>query len=134
MWGWCNGAPGIALGRIGTLDVFDNKTVRAQIETSVNATASHPHLRSDHLCCGNASLGEVLLSAGENYQYPSWKQAALKLTSTTISRHTSEGVFTPHSVFNELFNPSLFQGSSGFGYHLLRLLEPVDLPNILLLE
>ena len=134
MWGWCNGAPGIALSRIGTLDVYDNQSVRNQIETSLDAASALPHLRSDHLCCGNASIGEVLLSAGDLYQRPSWQEAAHRFTSHSVSRHTSEKGFTPHSVFNEFFNPSLFQGSSGFGYHLLRFLEPAELPNILLLE
>ncbi|SVD74191.1 uncharacterized protein METZ01_LOCUS427045, partial [marine metagenome] len=89
MWGWCNGAPGIALSRIGTLDVFDNQSVRDQIETSLDYTSAQPHLRSDHLCCGNASISEVLLSAGDLYRQPSWKEAAHKFTSRSVSRHSS---------------------------------------------
>jgi type 2 lantibiotic biosynthesis protein LanM len=134
MWGWCNGAPGIALSRIGTLDVYDNRSVRNQIEMSLDSTSAVDHLRSDHLCCGNASISEVLLSAGALHQRHDWQEAALGFTAHSVARHTKDGRFIPHSVFNDLFNPSLFQGSSGFGYHLLRLLEPVDLPNILLHE
>ena len=132
--GWCNGPLGIALSRIATLDVFDNELVRAQIETPLNMTANSSHLEGDHLCCGSTSAGEVLLSAAARYQYPAWKKIAMQLVSETVSRGTKNNDFKPESRFDELYNPTLFQGSSGFGYHCLRLVDSGDLPDILLLE
>jgi type 2 lantibiotic biosynthesis protein LanM len=132
--GWCNGPAGVALSRIATLDVFDTKAVRTQIETFLNMTANAPYLDDDHLCCGSISAGEVLLSAAARYQSPAWNKMARRLVSETVSRRTKNHKFKPESRFNELYNPTLFQGSSGFGYHCLRLVDSADLPDVLLLE
>ena len=103
----------------------------AQIEDSLNNIMTRSKLFSDHLCCGNASLGEVLLTAGQRYQNPVWEKAALRLTSEIVFRRSFKSVFKPRFAF-DFFNPSLFQGTSGFGYHLLRLAEPKNVPSILL--
>ena len=86
-------------------------------------TANAPHLDDDHLCCGSISAGEVLLSAAVRYQSPAWNKMARRLVSETVSRRTKNYKFKPESRFNELYNPTLFQGSSGFGYHCLRLVD-----------
>ena len=132
--GWCNGPAGVALGRIATLDIFDKESVRSQIETFVEMTANASHAESDHLCCGSISAGEVLLSAAARYQYPAWNKMARQRFLKTVSRQTKNNNFKPESRFNELYNPTLFQGSSGFGYHCLRLVDATHLPDVLLLE
>ncbi len=132
--GWCNGALGIALSRIGTLDVLNNESVRTYIEASLSAAMMQAIPETDHLCCGAASVGEALLSAGQKYHCSMWKSAAPRFATLSMLRHREQDKFVPRSNRSELFNPTLFQGSSGFGYHCLRLFESVNLPNILLLE
>ena len=133
IWAWCNGAPGIALSRSATLNVLDNATIRSQINDSLNATIACSHLRADHLCCGSSSRGEILLSAGEYCKNSQWEASAREIISQAVHRHTSDGAYVPVFLF-DFFSPTLFQGTAGLGYHLLRLADVEKLPNILLLE
>ena len=57
---WCNGAPGIALGRAclwGT-DLWDKK-IEEEIENALLTTAS-TRIISDHLCCGTLGLVSIM--------------------------------------------------------------------------
>lgn len=129
---WCHGAPGIGLGRTGALDVMDIPDVRRDIDAAARSTRHIGLLRRDHLCCGNAGLMDTLCTAGERLHQPDWAREALQLAARTMARAQSNGEFAV-AFKNGFFNPSLFQGTAGVGYQMLRLANPKEIPSVLLL-
>jgi type 2 lantibiotic biosynthesis protein LanM len=130
---WCHGAPGIGLGRIAALDMMDTRDVQRDIEAALASTGSADLLPRDHLCCGNAGLMDTLCAAGERFPQGGWSRKARQLAARTMARGDKRGGF--HIAFhNGFFNPSLFQGTAGVGYQLLRLAEPTKIPSVLLLN
>jgi type 2 lantibiotic biosynthesis protein LanM len=130
---WCHGAPGIGLGRIAALDIMDTSEVRRDIEAALASTSTADLLPRDHLCCGNAGLMDTLCTAGERLPQGEWSGQALQLAARTIARVGKRGSFSI-AFQNGFFNPSLFQGTAGVGYQLLRLADPAKIPSVLLLN
>jgi type 2 lantibiotic biosynthesis protein LanM len=129
---WCHGAPGIGLGRLGTLDILDSPAIRRDIAAALTATASVGLLPRDHLCCGNAGLMETLCLAGARLAHGDWSAKARQLAARMVARRHARGSFSI-AFHNGFFNPSLFQGAAGVGYQMLRLAEPATVPSVLLL-
>lgn len=130
---WCHGAPGIGLSRIAALDMMDTEVVRRDIEAALVSTAGVNLLPRDHLCCGNAGLMDTLCTAGERFPHQDWARKARQLAARTLMRSESRGGFNI-AFHNGFFNPSLFQGTAGIGYQLLRLADPARVPSVLLLN
>lgn len=130
---WCHGAPGIGLGRIAALDIMDTREVQRDIQAALRSTSSADLLPRDHLCCGNAGLMDTLCAAGERLPQGEWSRKALQLAARTIARSNKRGSFNI-AFHNGFFNPSLFQGTAGVGYQLLRLADPAKIPSVLLLN
>jgi type 2 lantibiotic biosynthesis protein LanM len=130
---WCHGAPGIGLGRIAALDMMDTREVRRDIQAALTSTSSANLLPRDHLCCGNAGLMDTLCAAGQRFPQDQWSRKALQLAARTIARSHKRGNFNI-AFHNGFFNPSLFQGTAGVGYQLLRLADPAKIPSVLLLN
>jgi lantibiotic modifying enzyme len=57
----------------------------------------------------------------------------LQLAARTVARRNKLGSFRI-AFHNGFYNPSLFQGTAGLGYQLLRLAEPTRIPSVLLLN
>jgi len=129
---WCHGAPGIGLGRIGALDIMDTPDIRNDIQAALQSTGTVDLLPRDHLCCGNAGLMDTLCTAGERLSERRWTRKALQLATRTMARANGRGFSVAFA--NGFFNPSLFQGTAGVGYQMLRLANPNEIPSVLLLE
>jgi len=130
---WCHGAPGIGLGRIAALDVMDTSEVRRDIEAALASTSQADLLPRDHLCCGNTGLMDTLCTAGERFSEGGWSRKARQLAAKAVARGNRRGSFSI-AFENGFFNPSLFQGTAGVGYQLLRLADPAKIPSVLLLN
>lgn len=129
---WCHGAPGIALGRLGALDVHD---ARAELGPLLQGTRSIPDTTLDHLCCGNLGRADILLHAHQALGDDQPLNDALALAGRTVDRAEEAGGFAlvrPGEAPG--LRPSLFHGISGVGLALLRLAAPGSLPCILRLE
>lgn len=139
---WCHGAAGIGLGRIGSMEILPTDVLEQDLQVALKTTEQQGIKAIDHLCCGNLGIAEVLLVGAQRYadklpfteQPNPWRQAALQIASTVVSRAHHRGTYQlfanlPHSVFN----PGFFQGTAGIGYQLLRLANE-QLPSILLWE
>ncbi len=85
------------------------------------------------ICNGLAGLGEVLLAAGLVIGDRSYVDRARDLAQTLIDRYSEQGNW-PTGFPGGGPNPSLFLGTAGIGYWLLRLEEPERVPCWLLLE
>lgn len=130
---WCHGAPGIGLGRLAALDVMDTGGVRRDIDAALASTSRADMLPRDHLCCGNTGLMDTLCTAGERLSVDGWSRKARQLAAKTVARCNRRGSFSI-AFENGFFNPSLFQGTAGVGYQLLRLADPAKIPSVLLLN
>ncbi len=131
---WCHGAPGIALGRLGALDVYDDREVQDEIESALATTTALPLTPIDHVCCGNVGRAEVLLYAGQRLGAPRHLDAALDLAGEVLRRAQGENRFgwLPEGEVYQ-FDPAFFNGAAGVGYSFLRIAEPDVLPCALLL-
>ena len=132
MTAWCQGAPGIALGRIGGLSVLDTEEIRRDIEIALDTTIKCPLLERDHLCCGNLGIGEILFTSGLKLDRSDLKEKGLFKASQAVCRAKQRGSF--NCGIGGHFDPGFFQGISGAGYELLRMTEPDKIPSVLLLE
>jgi type 2 lantibiotic biosynthesis protein LanM len=132
---WCHGAPGIGLARLGSLPILDTAEIRQEIAVAINTTEQFGLHNIDHLCCGNFGRMEVLLVGASKLSRPDLWNTVQKQAAQVVARAKQVGSF---SLFSELsgdiYNPGLFQGTSGIGYELLRLAYPESLPSVLLWE
>jgi type 2 lantibiotic biosynthesis protein LanM len=133
--GWCHGAPGIALGRVGMPALAGGPEMRQETRSALQTTASCREAARDFLCCGEMGKAEVLLRACEALGDESLRAGAERIASGSISGSRSRGGryrwFAPEDL---RFAPSFFRGAAGVGYSMLRLASPGLLPCVLALE
>jgi len=132
MTAWCQGAPGIALGRTGGLSVLDTEEIRQDIRLALETTVRCPFLGRDHLCCGNMGIGEILFTSGLKLDRPDLKEKGLLRASQAVYLAKQRGGF--YCGIGGQFELGFFQGISGDGYELLRMIEPEIIPTVLLLD
>lgn len=134
MTAWCQGAPGIALGRLGLLGTFGDPELTRKVFEGLETTRDAPESGLDHLCCGNFGRCEILLQASLVLDAPLLRQAAEEIAARTIARAQSHGSYRWSQPAAISFTPALFTGAAGIGYTLLRLAAPEQFPCVLVLE
>lgn len=132
---WCHGAPGIGLGRLGGVSIYQTEQILTDIEIALRTTHKTGLQGTDNLCCGNLGRTEVFLVAGQKLNSPQWYQTARELAAIVVQRATQTGKYQFFGgIPDSVFTPCFFQGSAGIGYQLLRLAYPEALPSVLLWE
>ncbi len=137
MKAWCHGAPGIALARAGLLARSPDASLSRELERAMSAAVSTGFLSTDHLCCGNAGLAEILLAAGDAADRDDWRLAAGRRMAALLHSAVSRGSFRLENEKSDSAQPDdagFFRGLSGIGYALLRSAAPESLPCVLLFE
>ncbi|MGN0595923.1 MAG: type 2 lanthipeptide synthetase LanM [Ruminiclostridium sp.] len=128
MHGYCSGAPGIGLALLGCNNQKDNiPYYNENMERAINACLNRKMLMKDHICCGNGSAAEFLISAGN-----ALGRAELPLAAGEILggiKRNGYRYFPPE--YTAAFRPSLFHGAAGTGAVMLRFAYS-DLPSPLL--
>jgi lantibiotic modifying enzyme len=138
--GWCHGAPGIGLARLGCLGVLDDPGFRADAERALLATNSQAAYPIDTICCGEFGFTDLFLVAADRLRDPSWREVARRRASAVIgSAETREkpgsaGYLLSGGLSNGTLSLGFFLGLAGIGYQLLRLAAPQQLPSVLLWE
>jgi type 2 lantibiotic biosynthesis protein LanM len=131
---WCNGAPGIALGRIGGLEGYDDPRVRQEAERALELTRTLRLDEDDHVCCGNMGRVEVLLFAYRKLGDPGLLEAAERLAESIVHRAEERQSFGLMPSSAGIFDPRFFLGLTGIGYTLLHLADPAGLPSVIALD
>jgi type 2 lantibiotic biosynthesis protein LanM len=131
--GWCHGAAGIGLARLGCLDLIDDAGFAGEIEAALATTSNARPWPFDHLCCGNMGRTEFLLTAGLRLGRRELTQLARDRAEAVLARSEARGGFIWPSG-DDSANPGLFRGIAGIGYELLRLAESAAVPSVLLWE
>lgn len=115
--------------------IFPN-IVKKDIENSTKKIINTQEHYLDTVCCGNGGridfmleLQKIGLSSTKTDEYLKF------IISKMISRYRNNGDFRYFSKFStKELNVGFFQGISGIGYELIRLLNPNDFPSILLFK
>ncbi len=137
---WCEGAPGVALGILGSRSAIDSHALRHDLEQALNITRNLLERPVDNLCCGNFGRIEIMNVAGSVLGRLQLTEHARQLAAEILDRAESSGFRFPmphhpaDSPENSGDNLSLFLGLAGVGYTLLRLNYPDLFPSVLLLE
>ncbi|MDQ4126632.1 MAG: type 2 lanthipeptide synthetase LanM family protein, partial [Actinomycetota bacterium] len=132
---WCYGAPGIGLARLGSSKILDTEQVREDVELALRATMGFGPQGVDRLCCGNLGRTELLLAAGERLCRPELSEVSRERAWRVVTRaERTEGFVLDALLPAQVDDPSLFRGTSGVGYELLRLARPDLLPSVLMWE
>ncbi|MDQ2963152.1 MAG: type 2 lanthipeptide synthetase LanM family protein [Pseudomonadota bacterium] len=135
MVAWCNGAAGIGLGRLGGLPALDTSGIRSDIINALETTRATPPSDEDHVCCGNLGRLELLIEASRRLGRPELFDEARRHASAVVRRAERNGRFGLLAQVPGVTDSfSLFQGTAGIGYQLLRLADPDRLPCMLLWE
>jgi lantibiotic modifying enzyme len=131
---WCNGAPGIALGRLGML-ALGGELLRQDLRVALDTTSACSTLPIDALCCGNMGRSEILLQAHEALGDGRLLAAAEATASRAVLRSRErDGRYSWLGNGDERFFSTFFTGAAGVGYSLLRLARTSLLPCVLALE
>lgn len=133
---WCHGAPGVALARLGCLDLVKDPIVREDLEIALDTTVRGGITTLDHLCCGNMGRVEVALLASRQLASQRLRQVADVGATAVVLRAKRAGAYTLQAQpeQNASFQPGFFRGIAGVGYELLRVARPDLLPSILAFE
>jgi lantibiotic modifying enzyme len=126
MAGWCHGAPGIALGRLGMLGSIDDAEIREEIARALETTRSARIDQSDHICCGSMSRVAILTLASHRLGDEGLLAAAERLAERALERGRRPA--------DSVFDPTLFLGAAGIAWTLLGLSDPACTPCVLTLE
>lgn len=131
MVAWCHGAAGIGLARLGSLQYQDDAAIRAEIDAAVQTTRAQGFGTSHSLCHGDMGNLETLLIATRLLpeQYPA--EIVTLLQSSLVESMERQGWRSCVPLGIE--TPGLMHGLAGTGYTLLRLVEPEQVPSVLLL-
>jgi lantibiotic modifying enzyme len=142
-WGysvtWCHGAPGIALARLRAWQLTGRPEYRAQAEIALRTTAttlenSPMGMGSWCLCHGTAGNGDVLLVGAEILGEPAWQATAIRAASRGINTYEDGELPWPPGVNGASENPSLMLGNAGVGWFFLRLVDPIRVRSVLMLN
>jgi lantibiotic modifying enzyme len=129
--GWCNGAPGIGLSRLGMWPIVD--CVSDEIEAALRTTRSASLDSVDHLCCGNFGRLDLFVTAAEVLGRPALLDEARRIAARLIERARVYQEFQIYPDLPATMQPlGVLQGLAGVGYELLRLARPAEISSILL--
>ncbi|MEZ0258961.1 MAG: type 2 lanthipeptide synthetase LanM family protein [Chthoniobacter sp.] len=133
---WCHGAPGVALARLGCLDLVDDPVLREELDIALDTTVRGGITTLDHICCGNMGRIEVALLASKRLGSARLRQIADVGATAVVLRAKRAGAYTlqTNPEQNASFQPGFFRGISGIGYELLRVAKPEALPSVLAFE
>jgi type 2 lantibiotic biosynthesis protein LanM len=133
MAGWCSGAPGIGLARLGTLQVLDTSAVRRDIERTLVVTRWAGAAGVDTLCCGSLGRTELYATAARRLSRPELHAEARRHLASIVDRAAREGHWRlSPGLPQDIYVPGFFQGIAGIGYALLRAAHPSTVRSVLL--
>ena len=138
MAGFCSGAPGIGLARLDGLKRFANdEEFKAELQRDIKrADYFVRSLKTEgrnHLCCGSAGRIDFLIEEGVRLgNHEAMALAHQKLSALVIGKQ-QRGHYNFHTVNGKYYyNPTLFQGTAGVGYEILRLIAPEKIRSVLI--
>lgn len=124
IFGWCNGAPGQALGWTEA----PGAAPPGWLERALDETANRPAANLT-VCCGLFGRVDVLLTAGRALDRPDLAEAAARLAAAGLAPLAGYVLGA-----ERLMAGSFFRGLPGVVYQLARLVDPLAVPSVLRLD
>ena len=135
MTGWCAGAPGIGLSRLGILGILnDESEILDEIELAIAATQRHLGKHQHHLCCGEAGRIAFLSAAAQRLERPELLAVAKSAGLKMIDFYECVGHWRLQEFSERSIIPGLLDGVSGIGLTLLGLISPELTSQVMLLD
>lgn len=126
-WAWCNGRSGALLARHAVAQALDCPFCSDHVHTACTAHESDVVAEvSPGLCCGTAGAIDALLQIDADVPNAFISTLAQR-SIVLLAKHT------PASQYSTL-TPSLFAGTAGLGFALLRAAEPQRVRSMLAFE
>lgn len=138
MSGYCAGAPGIGLARLGLLkSASEDPGLRDALDRDLKRTELFIKKVSletrDHLCCGRTGGIDFLIEKAMRLDDTEAMECAKGLISTLLSEKRERGHYSlMNSDGRYVKNPTLFQGTAGIGYEMLRIAAPGIIKSVLI--
>jgi class II lanthipeptide synthase len=131
---WCHGTAGILMTRAATGTLEPERFAPGELAHLLETVSQRG--QADHWCCGNFGIAEALNYIGQQANLPEAQKKSAVLLEESLERGLKSGFFRLQSSIGEnfCFSPSLFRGTAGLGYSLLRFADPGKLPCILAFE
>lgn len=138
MGGYCAGAPGIGLARLDGLHRVGGGADLEEIliedvrrgDRFVRAIKNEGR---NHLCCGSAGRIDFLIEEGARLNDREAEALAHRILSNLILGKQKRGHYNFHVMSGKYYyNPTLFQGTAGVGYEILRFIDPEKIQSILI--
>ena len=135
MLGWCAGASGIGLARLGSLGILkDDSALHEEIEWAIAATQRHLGKSQHHLCCGEAGRITFLTMAAQRLDRPELFAIALSAALKLIDFSEQRGYWRLQDFSERNIIPGLLDGVAGIGLTLLSLVSPASTSQIMTLD
>ncbi len=129
---WCHGAPGIGLSRIFCKKICDRYISNEEIRKAIEKTIKDGFGGSDCICHGSFGNLEILLEAANYYKNTDYLQYAQNIAFELINESKRNGWIC--GIPQKTLVPGFMAGLSGIAYGLLRVCDPVNVPNVLAFE
>lgn len=135
---WCHGAAGVGLSRLRAYELWEQPVyadlVRRAIEktrtTDIDADNPRPGFI---LCHGGGGNAELFLEAYRAFRDDRYLSLAQEVARQSLGFREENGYyFSGYRDANNDEDLSLFMGNAGIGYFYLRVLDPLQVPSILL--
>jgi type 2 lantibiotic biosynthesis protein LanM len=138
MNGYCSGAPGVGLSRLSMLsaEAGDHEfleSLRKDISRTDRFIKEYSKEPRDHLCCGRIAGIDFLIEESLALEDKSSLDRAKGMMKMLLDDKKEHGRFCILKSDGEyLYNPTLFQGTAGIAYEMLRLAAPEKIRSILI--
>lgn len=129
---WCNGAPGIGMGRADMSDLLDDPMLVEEIRIALKETMENGFGASHCMCHGDFGNLEFLLKAADVLDDTSIRDRVYEIAGSCCEDIRLNG--WKCGVPMRVETPGIMAGLAGIGYSQLRLAEPERVPSLLLLE
>jgi hypothetical protein len=134
---WCHGAAGIGLSRLRAWQLLKDPVYKNEVQIAVDKTiltdieSSNPNPLFI-LCHGRGGNAELFLCAHQILRDKKYLSLAEKIALNALAYHKKHNHYLAgYRAPGAGEDRSLFMGSAGIGYFLLRLADPFHVPSIL---
>lgn len=127
--GYCSGISGMGMASL----YCSLESAQEWIEKEIDIALKSPMLERDYLCCGNCSVIDFLIEAGNKKENPLLIEEAINRLSYIITMKEKSGEYSFVSgQYKKIFIPNLYYGAAGVGYEFLRIADPEKIKSGLL--
>ena len=126
-WSWCNGRAGALLSRLAVSEALNVPFLSDNVSKALTAKKTDVLTEiTPGLCCGTPGVLDALLKIEAVYNHPNIAQC----TEQAINLLATKSSLNHHSMLT----PSLFNGTAGLAFSLLRASYPMTVDSILWFE